>query len=85
MWEALAGTPEVGDPPAQGPVRRLLTGLPGGDEITPRLREILMRATAEDPDERPSAEELVERLTEVCGQRPEEELDGLVDDVMDRE
>ena len=81
MWEALVGTPEVGDAPTQGPVRRLLTRLPGGDEMTPRLREILMSAAADNPDQRPRAENLVEHLTEVCGERPEEELDGLIDDV----
>ncbi len=81
MWEALAGTPEAGDEPTPGPVRRLLARLPGGDEITPRLREILTSATADDPEQRPRAEELVEHLTEICGERPEEELDGLVDDV----
>jgi eukaryotic-like serine/threonine-protein kinase len=85
LWEALAGVPEAGDAPTQGPVRRLLTMLPGGDEMTPRLREILMGAADDDPDHRPRAEELVGHLTEVCGERPEEELAELVEDAAEGE
>lgn len=80
MWESLGGTPEMGDEPAPGRVRRLLSGLPGGDDLTPRLREILASATAEEPAARPSAEDLTAQLTEICGERPQDVLRELVGD-----
>lgn len=74
MWEALTGEPQVGDGADQRPVRRLLAGLPGGDSETPWLREVLLRATAEDPAARPTAAELAQVLEELAGVRPEEQL-----------
>lgn len=83
LWEALTGTAEVGDAAPQRPMRRLLAGLPGGDEATPRLREILEEATADDPNRRPDAAALAAALTEVSGERPQEHLDALVAELHD--
>jgi eukaryotic-like serine/threonine-protein kinase len=79
LWEALTGAPEVGDSPSPRPVRRLLAGL-GGDDTTPRLREILTEATASEREERPSAAQLAEALTELSGDRPQDHLAPLVSD-----
>lgn len=78
MWEALTGTPQAGAAPTHGAARRLLAGLPGTDALTPRLREILTEATAEEPGQRPTAAHLADRLVEVCGVRPQEQLEALV-------
>lgn len=78
LWEGLTGTPEVGDAVEPRPVRRLLGGLPGVDDTASRLRDLLVAATAADPDERPTASELANALVEICGVRPREELEELV-------
>jgi eukaryotic-like serine/threonine-protein kinase len=83
LWEALTGTAEVGDGTRQRPVRRLLANLPGGDDVTPRLREVLEEATAQDPARRPGAAALAGALSEICGERPQEHLDALVAEVHD--
>jgi eukaryotic-like serine/threonine-protein kinase len=80
LWEALTGAAEAGEVGEQRPVRRLLAGLPGGDDVTPRLREILGAATADDPERRPSAAELGDSLVEICGERPQLHLEDLVVD-----
>jgi eukaryotic-like serine/threonine-protein kinase len=79
MWEALTGAAEVGGSPETRPVRRLLTALSGGDSAMPRVKEILTRATAEQPEQRPTAAVLVEELAEICGVRPYEHLEPLLD------
>ncbi len=79
-WEALTGTREVATTTPQRPMRRLLASLPGGDDVTPRLRELLLEATADDPDRRPTAREFAEALAEICGERPQEHLEPLVAD-----
>jgi eukaryotic-like serine/threonine-protein kinase len=81
MWEALTGSAEVGDGPSPRPTRRLLAALRGTDHVADRLRRVLVEATAEDPDDRPTAGELVERLAEICGARPQEHLGDLLADV----
>lgn len=78
QWEALTGGREVGTDPPRRPVRRLLAGLPGLDDGTPRLREILGGAVVEDPAERTRAADLADALSEICGERPQEELARLV-------
>ena len=78
LWEALTGSIEVGDARSPGAARRLLTRLPGGDADAPRLREILSELTAEEPDERPSAAQTAETLTDITGARPQEQLAELL-------
>ena len=77
MWEALHGGRDI-DATESRPVRRLLASLPGGDEATPLLRDLLVGATSQDPTDRPGAAELAEQLIEVCGSRPQDHLEVLV-------
>lgn len=84
LWEALTGEPTVGDAgelEPEGLLKRALSGLLGGeDDPELRLREVLVTATARQPDQRPSAAELVDQLTEIAGVRPHEHLAPVVED-----
>jgi eukaryotic-like serine/threonine-protein kinase len=83
MWEALTGTREVGAAPSPRPTRRLLAALRGTDNVADRLRRLLVRATAEDPEDRFTAGELAEWLIEICGARPQDHVAGLLAELED--
>lgn len=83
LWEALTGAPEPGGWPPRSPVRRALARLPGGEDHTPRLRELLLEATAHEPGQRPNAATLAASLTEVCGERTQERVAAALEDLSD--
>ncbi len=81
LWELLTGAAESGSVEDPGPVRRVLASLPGVDIPAQRLREVLTRATAEDPADRPRAAELADDLVAITGIRPQERLEQILEEL----
>lgn len=80
LWEGLTGEPVPGgELPPPTAVTRLRSWLPGRHDPRHELREVLLRATARERTQRPSAIELAEELEACCSARPQLAVASLLD------